>query len=61
MPNGYKKHAEAAGTKTKRGGNSKVNLWNPNVGYRNKKAVEKAHKKASAAGRKWTKKLMADA
>ena len=61
MPNGYKKHAEAAGTKTKRGGNSKVDLWNPKVGYRNKKEVQKSRKKASAAGRKWTKKLMVDA
>ena len=56
MPNGYKKHAEAAGTKTKRGGKSKVDLWNPKVGYRNKKEVQKSRKKASAAGRKWTKK-----
>ena len=58
MPNGYKKHYETASTKTKRGGNSKVNMWNPKVGYRDKKEVQKASNKKASSARKWRKQLM---
>ena len=58
MPSGYQKHNEAASAKTRRGGNSKPDMWNPKVGYRDKKEVQKVSSKKASSSKKWMKQLM---
>lgn len=58
MPSGYKKHLQTASAKMKRGSNSKVNMWNPNVGYRDKKEVQKINSKKASSSKRWVKQLM---